>query len=140
MLMVADQLISRIEFLHMKGFVHRDIKPNNFMTGCGEKHKTIYLIDFGLAKRYKDFKTNEHILPKTGKSLVGTARYASIASHNGIGHFVELVRTRSSGRSRVDWILVGVPSKGTSSLARTEVKMQGGEVRCHRIDQKEDTP
>lgn len=85
MLMVADQLVSRLEFLHMKGFVHRDLKPNNFMLGCEEKRRTIYIIDFGLAKRYTDFKTNEHISQKTGKSLVGTARYASIASHEGIG-------------------------------------------------------
>lgn len=55
--MIADQLISRIEFLHMKGFLHRDIKPNNFMTGAYPKQDTLYIIDFGLAKRYKDFKT-----------------------------------------------------------------------------------
>ena len=45
--------------------------------------KTVYIIDFGLAKRYKDTKTGKHIAPKGGKSLVGTARYASIASHEG---------------------------------------------------------
>ena len=45
--------------------------------------KTVFVIDFGLAKRYKDIKTGKHIEIKGGKSLVGTARYASIASHQG---------------------------------------------------------
>lgn len=51
------------------------------MVGKNEKRTTIYLIDFGLAKRYIDAKTGTHIPFKDGKSLVGTARYASIASH-----------------------------------------------------------
>jgi casein kinase 1 len=53
------------------------------MIGRGEKAKVVYIIDFGLAKRYFDPKTNKHIPIKGGKSLVGTARYASIASHEG---------------------------------------------------------
>ena len=83
MINIGIQLITRLEQIHRKGFVHRDIKANNFMIGKGEKTKTVYVIDFGLAKRYKDSKTNQHIAEKGGKSLVGTARYASIASHNG---------------------------------------------------------
>lgn len=51
------------------------------MIGCGNERKTVYIIDFGLAKRYRDLKTGQHIAIKGGKSLVGTARYASIASH-----------------------------------------------------------
>ena len=54
------------------------------MVGKGDKKNTVYIIDFGLAKRYKDHKTGHHIPFKEGKSLVGTARYASIASH--LGH------------------------------------------------------
>lgn len=53
------------------------------MVGKNDKNRTIYIIDFGLAKRYKDIKTGQHIPFKGGKSLVGTARYASIASHDG---------------------------------------------------------
>lgn len=53
------------------------------MIGKKEKSKTIFVIDFGLAKRYKDNKTGQHIPMKSGKTLVGTARYASIASHCG---------------------------------------------------------
>jgi len=51
------------------------------MIGRGEHSKIVYIIDFGLAKRYKDLRTGQHIPIKGGKSLVGTARYASIASH-----------------------------------------------------------
>ena len=53
------------------------------MVGKGDKRSTVYIIDFGLAKRYRDNKTGNHIPFRAGKSLVGTARYASIASHLG---------------------------------------------------------
>ena len=78
---IALQILTRLEQIHPKGFVHRDIKANNFMVGRAEKTKIVYVIDFGLAKRYRDLKTGQHIAMKGGKSLVGTARYASIASH-----------------------------------------------------------
>ncbi|CAM6006546.1 unnamed protein product [Sphagnum balticum] len=78
---IALQILTRLEQIHRKGFVHRDIKANNFMVGRAEKTKIVYVIDFGLAKRYRDLKTGQHIAMKGGKSLVGTARYASIASH-----------------------------------------------------------
>jgi casein kinase 1 len=78
---IGIQIITRLEHIHRKGFVHRDIKANNFMIGKRDKSKIVYIIDFGLAKRYKDVKTGKHIEKKGGKSLVGTARYASIASH-----------------------------------------------------------
>ncbi len=80
---IGIQIINRLEAIHRKGFVHRDIKANNFMVGKGDKRNIVYIIDFGLAKRYKDPKTGNHIPFKEGKSLVGTARYASIASHMG---------------------------------------------------------
>ena len=82
-LTIGVQIITRLEQIHRKGFVHRDIKANNFTIGRGEKAKTVHIIDFGLAKKYKDLKTGQHIAVRGGKSLVGTARYASIASHDG---------------------------------------------------------
>lgn len=83
-LMLADQMITRIEFLHSKGYLHRDIKPDNFLMGLGRKANQVYIIDFGLAKRYRDSTTNRHIPYREHKNLTGTARYASCNTHLGI--------------------------------------------------------
>ncbi|XP_059634937.1 casein kinase 1-like protein 3 [Cornus florida] len=83
-LMLADQMITRIEYMHSKGFLHRDIKPDNFLMGLGRKANQVYIIDFGLAKRYRDSTTNRHIPYRENKNLTGTARYASCNTHLGI--------------------------------------------------------
>lgn len=83
-LMLADQLISNLEYIHFKNYVHRDIKPENFLMGCGPKSFIVYIIDFGLAKRYRDARTYEHIPLKDGKQIIGKVRYASINTHKGM--------------------------------------------------------
>ena len=81
---IGYQMIERIEYVHSKGYIHRDIKPGNFLIGTGKEKKLIYVIDFGLSKKYIDAEKNEHIPYKEGKGLTGTARYASLFTHRGI--------------------------------------------------------
>lgn len=83
-LLLADQMITRIDFIHSRDFIHRDIKPDNFLMGLGKKGNLVYIIDFGLAKKYRDGRTHRHIPYRENKNLTGTARYASINTHLGI--------------------------------------------------------
>ncbi|CAN4098525.1 unnamed protein product [Withania somnifera] len=83
-LMLADQMINRVEFVHAKSFLHRDIKPDNFLMGLGRRANQVYVIDFGLAKKYRDSATHQHIPYRENKNLIGTARYASMNTHLGI--------------------------------------------------------
>ena len=82
-LMLADQMICRAEYVHSKNFIHRDIKPDNFLIGLGKRASLVHIIDFGLAKKYRDSKTHKHVMFREGKNLTGTARYAGINAHMG---------------------------------------------------------
>ncbi|KAL3090580.1 hypothetical protein niasHS_005492 [Heterodera schachtii] len=83
---LGEQMIHRIRHLHQRGFIHRDIKPENFLMGLHGKESTLYLIDFGLARRYR-YRENRaltHIPFRRGRSFIGTAKYASLNSHKNI--------------------------------------------------------
>ena len=83
-LMLTEQILYSIEFIHSKNLIHRDIKPDNFLIGKGKKKQIIYAIDFGLSKKYKDSKSGLHIPYRDKKPMVGTTRFASINTHLGI--------------------------------------------------------
>jgi len=79
---LAKQIIMLLKNLHNTGYIHRDIKPNNFLIGKKPDLYQVYMMDFGLSKQY--LQNGKHIEFKNNKSLIGTARYASINMHLGI--------------------------------------------------------
>jgi casein kinase 1/casein kinase 1 epsilon len=81
-LMIAEQMLNRIEYLHKSRFLHRDLKPDNFAIGRGKNMRKIYVFDFGLCKKYIS-REGVHIPFCEDKSLTGTARYASLNTHRG---------------------------------------------------------
>ncbi|MCJ1475321.1 casein kinase I [Lambiella insularis] len=83
--MVAKQMLSRVQTIHEKNLIYRDIKPDNFLIGrpSSKSANVIHVVDFGMAKQYRDPKTKQHIPYRERKSLSGTARYMSINTHLG---------------------------------------------------------
>jgi casein kinase I family protein HRR25 len=76
--------ITLLEYIHSRHFVHRDIKPANFVMGNGEQADQVYLVDFGLAKKYRAPMTHIHIPCAENNSLTGSAPFASINNHLGL--------------------------------------------------------
>jgi len=79
---LADQMLSCVQFIHSRGLIHRDLKPNNFCLGhAKERRAVVHCVDFGLAKRFR--LGGEHIPFRTGLPFVGTVRYASLGAQLG---------------------------------------------------------
>jgi len=102
-LALAEQMLKRLESMHSRGYVHRDVKvlsflcfvycfifltsilqPENFLMGLNEYKTTVFIIDFGLSKKYFDRATRKHLPFRDDKKLTGTARYASVNTHAGM--------------------------------------------------------
>jgi len=119
-LLLADQLLSRIEYVHANNFIHRDVKPSNFVMGLEMSElNRVYVIDFGLAKAYRNPKTQEHISCIEHKYLTGSAKYVSINTHLGI----EQSRRddlESLGLTLVFFALGKLPWQGIKARTRKE--------------------
>jgi len=116
-LLLADQLISRVEYMHKNNIIHRDIKPANFVMGLDMRElNQVYVIDFGLAKSYRPSNTRQHI---RRRSLTGTATYASVNNHLGM----EQSRRddlESVGFTLIYFALGSLPWQGLKANSRKE--------------------
>lgn len=127
-LFLAIQMISRLEVLHSEGYIHRDIKPDNFLFGLGDKADILHLIDFGLSKKYLD-GDGKHIPFKKNLSMVGTPRYTSVHSHLGYEHsrrddleslgYIIIMFLRGT----LPWINIKCESKSEKHKRIAEIKM-----------------
>ena len=84
--LLGYQMINVLEYIHNKHIVHRDLKPDNFVLGLKDLSKNLYLLDFGLAKKYRSSTTLKQYPLVNKKKLTGTARYASINALKGYEH------------------------------------------------------
>lgn len=85
-LLLAEQIISRLKFIHSKSYIHRDVKPENFLMGVGRLGNTVYAIDFGMAMSFDAMDTEEDMEDiHWHVPFGGTARYASLRNHTGLG-------------------------------------------------------
>ncbi len=87
-LAIADEMLTLVEKLHERGFVHRDIKPDNFLMQSPNGTGHVCLIDLGISKSWKSEDGQAHIPISKGNVFFGTCRYASVNAHQGF----ELVR------------------------------------------------
>jgi casein kinase I family protein HRR25 len=78
---IGKKIVKILSFIHGKGLIHRDIKPDNFV--FSQDQIDIYIIDFGLCRKFID-NSNEHIEMKSGKTIIGTPNFVSVNVHNGI--------------------------------------------------------
>ena len=82
---IAIQIIDRIEYVHSKNILHRDIKPENFLLGLDNKNY-IYIIDFGISRKYRSDKTGKHIRYTLTGKLFGTLKFISYNAARGVEH------------------------------------------------------
>lgn len=78
---IGQKIVRILSFIHGKGLIHRDVKPDNFV--FNQDGTDVYIIDFGLCKKYID-NDNKHIEMKSGKTIIGTPNFVSINVHNGV--------------------------------------------------------
>jgi len=137
-MMLAEQMISRLEYVHAAGYIHRDLKPDNFLMGVGKLSHHCYLIDFGLSTKYIG-SNGQHRDMSTGRNFVGTTRYASLRTHQGIS------QSRRDDLEQLGYIFIymlrgRLPWSGLNIKDRDEKEKTIGDMKekmstaqiCHR--------
>ena len=125
--MLGYQMVTILQYIHDRHIIHRDIKPDNFVMGANENNAHLYLLDFGLAKKYRSSRTLIQYPLIKKKKLTGTARYASIHA------LEELEQSRRDDLESVGYVLMyflrgGLPWQG--------LKIRSKEDRYKKILEK----
>ena len=115
--MIAIQTLDRIEYIHSKNYLHRDIKPENFLVGYPDS-SVIYLIDFGLSKKYRSSRTGKHIKSLKIKKIDGTT------------NFLSLNAMRGNEQSRKDEL----ESLGYMYIYLAKGELPWSNIKCHKIE------
>ena len=110
---LSYQMLQILEHIHSKSFLHRDVKPDNFIMGIGPNSKFLYMIDFGFAKTYRDPNTMVHHPMQKGAGITGTARFASINTLSGY------TQSRRDDLESLGYVIVYI-SKGTLPWANIQ--------------------
>ena len=110
---LSYQMLQILEHIHSKSFLHRDVKPDNFIMGIGPNSKFLYMIDFGFAKTYRDPNTLAHHPMQKGAGITGTARFASINTLSGY------TQSRRDDLESLGYVIVYI-SKGTLPWANIQ--------------------
>ena len=126
-LMMTDQVLRIIEWVHSCGIIHRDIKPQNFLVGRGALRNKVFLIDFGVSTTYIDPRTGEHAMFTDNNGLVGTAYYVSVNTHLG---------EQQSRRDDLESIMYMLIRFFKGKLPWQDIKIKSVEERNEKITQK----
>lgn len=133
-LMLIEQMLSRLQFLHSKGIVHNDLKPSNFLVGTNDSVNILYLIDFGMASKFRGFYSNQHIQDSDKKTkFFGTPEFASINAHKG------LQRSRRDDLESLAYIFLFL-AKGSLPWFKNKNEMNFEDYQAYVLAQKESIP
>ena len=121
---LSYQMLQILEHIHRKSFLHRDVKPDNFIMGIGPNSHLLYMIDFGFAKTYRDPTTLAHHPMQKGAGITGTARFASINTLSGY------TQSRRDDLESLGYVIVYI-AKGT--LPWANIKCDNKDALYNRI-------